>query len=199
MLVFPNEKLVLFAVPKTGTTALHAALAPRAGIVLRDPPGLKHAPVRRYRRFIAPLLAAAGSEEFETVAVVRHPTDWLGSWFRYRQRPALDGQRNSTAGMSFDAFADGWCQAEPPPPSQVGSQATFVGFRDGAAAVDHLFRYEEQDDFLRFLEGRLGALPKLERRNVSPAMDLSLSDPVAARVREVRAADFATWEAAGST
>ena len=38
MLVFWKENLVFLAVPKTGTTAIEGALAPRASMVLRDPP-----------------------------------------------------------------------------------------------------------------------------------------------------------------
>jgi len=45
MLVFSNEKLVFLSVPKTGTTAYEAALAPHAAIVVSNPPELKHAPV----------------------------------------------------------------------------------------------------------------------------------------------------------
>jgi hypothetical protein len=52
MLVFWKENLVLLAVPKTGSTALQGALAPRASMVFRDPPKLKHAPCYRYRRFL---------------------------------------------------------------------------------------------------------------------------------------------------
>ncbi len=73
MLVFWKERLVLLAVPKTGTTALEGALAPRASVVMRDPPTVKHAPLYRYRRFVEPLLKASGGEGFETVAVVREP------------------------------------------------------------------------------------------------------------------------------
>ena len=70
MLVFWKERLILLAVPKTGTTALEGALAPRAQFVLRDPPQIKHAPLYRARRFVVPLIEAAGGEGFETVAEV---------------------------------------------------------------------------------------------------------------------------------
>ena len=46
MLVFWNKKLVFLSVPKTGTTAIEAALAPFADIVVSNPPELKHAPIR---------------------------------------------------------------------------------------------------------------------------------------------------------
>ena len=37
MLVFWDEKLVLLAVPKTGTTALRAAVEPDAALIFREP------------------------------------------------------------------------------------------------------------------------------------------------------------------
>ena len=49
MLVFAKQKLVLLAVPKTGTTALERALLPHASAAILDPPGLKHVSVSRYR------------------------------------------------------------------------------------------------------------------------------------------------------
>ncbi|NVK06748.1 MAG: gamma-glutamyl kinase, partial [Marivivens sp.] len=102
MLVFWNEKLVFLAVPKTGTTAIEGALAPRAQAVFRDPPILKHTPYYRYKRFVLPMLEKAGAEGLQTVAVVRHPIDWLSSWYRYRNRDDLVGSKNSTRGITFD-------------------------------------------------------------------------------------------------
>ena len=75
MLVFWKENLVLMAVPKTGSTALEGALAPRASLVLRDPPELKHAPCYRYKRFLKPLFKQVGGENPELMAIVRNPID----------------------------------------------------------------------------------------------------------------------------
>lgn len=197
MLVFYREKLVFLAVPKTGTTAIEGTLAPRAAIVVRDPPTLKHAPLYRYRRFIAPFLAAAGGEGFETVAVVRHPVAWLGSWFRYRSRADLAGHPNSTQDVSFDTFVSEYAKGKPAPFAAVGSQARFVTDQDGTVGVTHLFRHEEQAHLLAFLEERLGGPISLPRLNVSPEMELTLSPEVEARLRAKRPEEFAVWEGAG--
>ena len=107
MLLFWKERLVFLAVPKTGTSAYEAALQTRASIAVLDPPELKHAPIYRYNRFFRPMFERTGGEDMETLAVVRDPLDWLGSWYRYRRRPFLDGKRTSTADVSFDAgFSD---------------------------------------------------------------------------------------------
>ena len=72
--------------------------------LVRDPPEMKHAPVFRYNRFFRPMFEKFMGEDMTVLAVMREPIDWLGSWYRYRQRPFLDGHRTSTQGISFDEF-----------------------------------------------------------------------------------------------
>jgi len=195
VLVFWKEKLVFLAVPKTGTTALEGALAPRASMVLRDPPILKHAPVYRYRRFLLPFFEQAGGQVMETAAVVREPVDWLGSWYRYRLRDDLIGHANSTRGISFDDFVSEYMKGKPAEFAAIGSQAKFLLTPEGTIGVDHLFRYEAPDKLIRFLETRLGMKITLPRLNVSPSATLSLSPAVAAKLRQKCAVEFAVWEA----
>ena len=194
MLVFWNERLVLLSVPKTGTHAYTQALGPRASMVVTDPPELKHAPVYRYNRFFRPMFEKMGAEEMELVAVIREPLDWLGSWYRYRQRPALDGRPTSTKGHSFDAFLEASCEDTPPAFANVGNQAKFVEARPNGTAVSHFFRYENQAGLRAFLAERLGDLPDIPSVNVSPRLDLQASPDVEALVRRERAAEFTLWE-----
>lgn len=198
MLVFWKENLVFLAVPKTGTSAWEAALAPRASMTILDPPHLKHAPLYRYNRFVRPLLETAGGAQMETLAVIREPVSWLGSWYRYRRRPFMDGRPNSTAEVSFDAFVAEYLKGKPAPFAAVGSQAKFVEPQSNGLRVDHLFRYEEPDRLQAFLAKRLGPLPDIGRSNVSPVMDLTLSDALADRFRRKRPEEFKVWEAAGT-
>ncbi|SMY07613.1 gamma-glutamyl kinase [Flavimaricola marinus] len=195
MLVFWKEKLVFLAVPKTGTTAIEGALAPRASMVLRDPPILKHSPVYRYRRFLAPYFKQAGGQEMETLAVVRHPVDWLASWYRYRSRDDLVGHPNSTRGISFDDFVGEYVRGKPAPFAAVGSQAKFLNDGDGHLAVNHLFRYEAQPKLIDYLESRLQLKIDLPRLNVSPKVDAELSTEMREKLERKCAAEFAVWEA----
>ncbi|WP_417723623.1 gamma-glutamyl kinase [Salipiger sp.] len=196
MLVFWKARLVILAVPKTGTSAYEAALAPHASMAVLDPPELKHAPLYRYNRFFRPMFDKVGGEEMELMAVVREPVSWLGSWFRYRQRGFLDGRPVSTRGMSFDRFVEAYLQDARPPFADVGSQATFVEPRPNGTSVRHLFRYEHQERITGFLEDRLGLRLELPRSNVSPQGDPSLSPAIRARLQEVCAADFEVWNRA---
>jgi hypothetical protein len=194
VLVFVKERLVILAVPKTGTTALETALGPRADIVVRDPPDLKHAPLYRYDRFFRPIFEKVCDARMETLAVVREPIDWLGSWYRYRRRPFMLDKPNSTHGIGFDDFVAAYCKGDRPGFADVGSQARFLWPRPGGAPLTHLFRYDDQPRLLAFLETRLGPVPDLGRENVSPAMDLSLSPKMAARLRRKCPEDFALYD-----
>lgn len=196
MLVFWKENLVLLAVPKTGSTALEGALAPRASLVLRDPPELKHAPCYRYKRFLKPLFKQVGDKDPELMAVVRDPIDWLGSWYRFRRRDDLAGHPNSTRDISFDDFVLEYCKGSPAPFANVGSQARFLTINGGEIAAQHLFQYEQWDKVIGYLQDRLGMTVSLKQMNVSPKMELRLTPAVAEKLREKRAAEFAVWEMA---
>ncbi len=197
MLVFWEERLVYLATPKTGSTAIEAALAPYASLVVTRPPALKHTGVRRYRRFLEPYLMAAAKAPFEVVALMREPRDWLASWYRYRSRETGVEPEKSTRGLSFDDFVNGWCGTPRPAWAEVGAQAKFLG-PAGGARVDRLFRYEDIEGFTAFLSSRLGREIRLERRNVSPLVgDLSLRPETEALLRRVAAPDFALYASLG--
>lgn len=199
MLVFWKEKLVFLAVPKTGTTAIEGALGARASLVLRDPPGLKHTPAFRFERFVQPYFNTVDTTAFETMAVIRHPVDWLGSWYRYRSRPVLAGKANSTEDISFDDFVREYCKDKPKSFANVGSQARFVKDKDGGRGVTHLFRYEDQAALLAFLEERLSVRLDLPRVNVSPIRPMSLSPDVLALLTATRPEEFVIWQEAGQS
>ncbi|MDQ2093106.1 gamma-glutamyl kinase [Rhodobacteraceae bacterium 10Alg 79] len=193
MLVFSKAKLVVLSVPKTGTTAIEEALAPHAAMSVLDPPDLKHAPVYRYNRFFRPMIEKFLGE-VEIVAVMREPISWLGSWFRYRQRPFLDGRPVSTKNMDFNAFVEGYLSDPQPAYADVGSQAHFLEARPNGTSVSRIFRYEAFDEFVDFLEARLEMQIDLSRRNVSPPAPLALSPALETRLRHTNAADFELWE-----
>ncbi len=203
MLVFSTQKLVFLSVPKTGTTAWQATLGARASMVVTDPPELKHAPVFRYNRFFRPALEKFIGEGLDVMAVMREPVSWLGSWYRYRQRPFLDGHANSTAGLSFDEFVLAYMQGKSPSFANVGAQSKFLEPTRNGTAVTHLFRYEDQPALIAFLEDRLQCDITPERRNASvkaapDALPLRLSPEVERRLRREFAADFALWDGIGA-
>jgi hypothetical protein len=192
MLVFWEQRLAFLATPKTGSTAIAAALESLAAVSVQRPPLLKHTTVHRYRRFIGPYLEAASKDTFTLVALMREPRDWLGSWYRFRQREETDAGK-STAGMSFDDFVRAWCRDPRPDFADVGSQGKFLRPRQGMG-VDRLFRYEEIGAFVHFLEERLDCEIILPRLNVSPPGATELSQETEALLCEVAAEDYALYD-----
>jgi hypothetical protein len=191
MLVFWEQRLAFLATPKTGSTAIAAALESLAAVSIQRPPLLKHTTVHRYRRFVGPYLEAASKDTFTLVALMREPRDWLGSWYRFRQREETDPAR-STREMSFDDFVRAWCQDPRPAFADVGSQEKFLRPRQGVG-VDRLFRYEEIGTFVAFLEDRLDCEVILPRLNVSPPGVTELSPATEALLHEVAAEDFTLY------
>jgi len=194
MLVFWKQRIVLLAVPKTGTTALEQALLPHASAAILDPPGQKHVPAMQYRNRLSKFFEQRGKHPMDLVAVMREPVDWLGSWYRYRARQQLEGKPNSTAGMSFDAFVAAWLRPTRPAFAEVGSQANFLSDEAGTCCVDRLFRYDRLDALTSFLEDRLETRLDIPRANVSPPGPTRLSPEMRARLEQEAAAEFALWQ-----
>lgn len=194
MLVFYKAKLAFLSVPKTGTTAYEAALRDHADLVISEPPMLKHAPVYRYNRFVRPMFAKVCDVDLEVMAVMREPISWLGSWWRYRQRPFMQGKANATHGISFDDFVLAYMKGKKPGYADVGSQFKFLERQPNGTHVAHMFRYEDQPRLQRFLKSRLGVDVELERSNVSPDIPVTLSDSVAQRYRRKFSEEFALYD-----
>ena len=198
MLVFSKHKLVFLSVPKTGTTAWQAALGPHASMVISDPPELKHAPVFRYNRFFRPALEKFIGDDLHVIAVMREPIDWLGSWYRYRQRPFLEGRPAGTHRLSFDAFVQGYVQGKQPQYANVGSQSKFLEPQKNGTAATHLFRYDDQVGLMKYLESRLGVRLNPTRLNESPKDRPILSSETEAVLRRKYAPDFQLYNSVGA-
>lgn len=196
MLVFVRKNLVLLATPKTGSTALHMALAPHADMVFRNLPQIKHIGLQRYMRFVRPLVMQYTDAPVQTCALIREPEDWLGSWYRYRKRDSLVGGARSTRGVSFEAYVDGYLSDQPPEWASVGAQSRFLTNPRNGARVDTLFRYDAMDSFVAWLSERLGCVIELPIANASPKADLDLSDAARARLRAARPKCFALYDRA---
>ncbi|HDY94311.1 MAG: gamma-glutamyl kinase [Sulfitobacter litoralis] len=194
MLVFFKERLAFLSVPKTGTTAYETALAPRADMVISEPPMLKHAPVYRYNRFIRPMFLKVCDAELELMAVMREPVSWLGSWYRYRRRPFMQGKPNATFDVSFDEFVLAYMKGKKPGFADVGSQSNFMASQPNGTGITHYFKYENQDRLKSFLEDRLDVKLDLKSENVSPRMDLHLSQDVEQRLKRKFEQEFELYD-----
>ena len=194
MLIFHKERLVLLSTPKTGTTALEQALVNRADVIFSNPPGLKHMRAERFRKKFLSDIFRESHQSVELVVVMREPVDWLGSWFRYRSRPALIGKTNSTAGLTFNQFVQNYLKSDPPAYARVGSQARFLCDQKNTCLVDKIFDYRHVEQLHEYLSQRLNTVVAPQRLNVSPASDLSLSDETREKLCTALAVDFYMYQ-----
>ena len=96
----------------------------------------------------------AGGKNPETIAVIRHPVEWLWSWYSYRNRHSLVGHENTTRNVKFNEFVLEYCKDNPAAFAAVGSQSAFVFDHHGKRATTQLFAYEHQPALIAFLEQR---------------------------------------------
>lgn len=210
MLALPVHGFVVLSAPKCASTALENALAPRAEIVLRHHPRLKHVNVRAFGRLVEPLLAAAGYDrpDYEVVTLFRDPVDWLHSWWRYRQGPRLrrpggpvdqrrarqglpPGSPRYTGDLPFAEFAAAYVEGRGREVGVRGRPVRFVLDRGGAIGVDRIFAYERSDVWQGWFRDRVGAdleFPSSNRSRVRAPLELD--DELRARLEEFFAPEY---------
>ena len=194
MLVFVDANLVLFAVPKTGSTAYHMALKGRADIAFAGKQPYKHMSLRKYQRHFGPYLEAAHGLVPERMAVMRDPIEQIRSWYKYRSRDGVRGKNAVPEGMSFDQFVGEVIAKRPRDFAKLGNQLTFLSLEDGNLGTDHLFAYEKPLLIRQFLARRLGKDFETQKKNVSPPIPAPLSTDVEAALRLSRAEEFALYD-----
>lgn len=191
MLIFWDRRMVFLATPKAGSTAVEAALEPLASASLQRPSALKHTDVAAYHQHVGPWLTAQAGEEFTTVALMREPVDWLRSWYRFKLRDDHDDPLHRMEGVSFADFVSEYRHTNGPKTLQIGTQSGFL--TDGVTQVDHIFRYEDMNAFIQFLEDRLDCAIELPRINVPPSVNVELTQQEEADLRASLSADLALY------
>ena len=194
MLIFWEQRLVFLATPKAGSTAVEVALEALASVAMQRPAPLKHTTAADFHRTFGPYLAERAGAAFTTVALMREPIGWLRSWYRFRSRDDFEDPNHPMLGRSFDAFARDYMANPRPAHADIGTQSAHLCGADGALRVDRLFRYEDIDAFVQFLEDRLDCAITLPRVNVPPAVDTQLEPETEAALHRAMAQDFALYE-----
>lgn len=194
MLIFWDQRLVFLATPKAGSSAIEVALDSLAAVSVTRPEPLKHMSARDYSAHLAPYLHAQAGEAFATVALMRDPIDWLRSWYRFVLRDDFDDPGHPLNALSFEKFALDFMEDAPPKHARIMRQHAYLTDASGAPIVDRIFRYEEMDQFVHFLEDRLDCAITLPRVNVPPAVETSLKPDTERRLRETMADDFALYD-----
>jgi len=196
MLVIFDARLAYLAMPKTGSSALEGAMKRHSDIIHSRDPRATHMTAGTFEHMMRPYLDGIGMTGVETCCQIRHPVDWLASWWRYLADPVVRPANMDTAGMDFEHYAGTYLDWPDQPAVAVGRQAAMLCDDAGGLLVRHLFRYEEMDAFVRFLEARLKRTLKVGIRNRSQVRPALLSAPMRARLETHFASEMTMYEAA---
>lgn len=173
MLIFFKARIVLFAIEKTATSALQDALQREADVRFMDVGMVleKHLGFADYKKLVEPGLLDKVDGPLDYVGVFRDPVTWLNSWYRYRLREADAGKPESTRGITYEQFAIDFCRKpwDRPPHAWITPQSKRVCDAEGKVGINRLFRYDDMESMIRFLERRLGHAIAVDRVNVSPS------------------------------
>lgn len=178
MLLSLNRKFIFIANLKSASSAIEAALAPKADIRFTQTQFGKHDPLSAISQKYAWVKKYVPYDEFYVFAVIRDPVDYLLSLYNSHHKDEFDGRIHSTKNMSFDEFLDVWCgrswQAKP-------QHLRFVDTH-GRFKLSHLVLYDDlADEFGQIcVHLKLGWV-ELPQRNLSPVM-LNRADLTAAQV-----------------
>ncbi|AUH32135.1 sulfotransferase family 2 domain-containing protein [Paracoccus tegillarcae] len=192
MLIFWEPRLVFLATPKAGSTAIEAALEPLAAVAMQRPAALKHVDKATLDAHVLPWLESAAGSTFTTVALMREPVEWLRSWYRFKLRDDHEDPEHRMEGVSFAQFAHDYASPDGPQHLNLVPQHRFLSSQ--GRTVDRIFRYEEMQNFVDFLEDQLDCAISLPRLNVPPTVDVDLAGPDEQALRQAMAADIALYE-----
>ncbi|WP_068119253.1 sulfotransferase family 2 domain-containing protein [Tropicimonas marinistellae] len=166
-----RKRFVFVANTKAASTSIEFALAPHAEIQRSGTPKRKHVWMRDALRIYDFVFSQEkfSPGTFFRFAVMREPSDWIASWYRYR---CGNGKIEAKlpAEITFDEFwrKNDWniTRADGRP----NLQRDLFCRPDGEMLIDYIIPYETLDtEFARICEG-LGvkaALPKLNRSAIT--------------------------------
>ncbi len=186
MIAAPKHGFVFLAMSKCASTSIESAFTRYAQVTSGGIPAYKHLRYRQFDRYVRPLLDSRGHtrDTYEVVCLFRHPVEWVESWYRYRSRPSLN--RNGTphpnyAGdLSFTEFVELFMAHEQP--AKLRRPARFVEDEDGEIAVDRIYRLEDLDQLVAYLNEKVGKSVVPPELNVSPPRETTLSDTMRSRL-----------------
>ncbi|NNU80587.1 hypothetical protein HMH01_09080 [Halovulum dunhuangense] len=193
MLLHVEGRFAYLAMTKTGSTSVENAIRRRCHILFTRHHRVTHMPAHHFERYLRPYLTETGIGPIDTVCQLRHPVDWLESWWRYRSRPEEGAA--STAGISFESFANDYMdRADRPCLRDLWRPQAFLCDASGKLIVDIVFRFEEMDLFARFLSRRLDHPVTIEHHNASPRRRAELAPATRARLEAYFAPELDIWE-----
>ena len=176
MLIFVNQGLIIYSMPKTGTTSIERALGKDASIKLSGTGdnGLKHINSKKFNKWRRTLRKEFPNQKFVSCCVMREPLDRLNSWYRYRSREKIKNKESYVGNITFDEYLNKLCDKIQKKSTRhlLNSQSRFLIFRE-KINVDRIFPFVKIDQYTEFLSLKLNKEIKLTKDNVSPEISSS--------------------------
>jgi hypothetical protein len=167
--------------PKCASTSIEQVLSEYSNINFWGHSQVKHIDVRKYNRFIVPLLnQALPNVSLTSFCMVRNPIDVLKSWYRYRMRESLSDPSHIwhnvyTGNISFNRFIEGILDTNSTPPyASIPSISEFMTEENGRIGLDLVFCVENMELLEEFLSLKLSkniTIPRLNK-SIEAACDL---------------------------
>ncbi len=186
MIISLKGSFVLLSNRKCASTSLVHTLEPYATLLAKEPV-LRHTNFSGYKKYVEPWLAGLGRvrlDRFRVYCLFREPTEWLFSWYAFRQRKdvspeVIKGHGEYTGHITWRDFLEAYFSPTRPSYARVGRQIDFVTVNGIVGDDLKIFPYEHIHRLVRELSHRLEVELVLATHNISPKIS-----------EEVRATDY---------
>lgn len=178
MLLMQKKKFCFLAAPKTGTTAIESWGKEAKGVVFFSHYGrMKHV---NYRTFVKLLdLYGMPHKEFETCCILRHPFATAISWYNFRNRETAKlkkGPERFLGGTSLEQYLESLIHKKTELKKNYTICRSFVLDENGDVGVTRIFKYENFDSAVAYLQEKLRLDDFPVVKNVSPKVALTVDD-----------------------
>ena len=175
MLIFVEKKLIIYSMPKTGTTSIQKALEKSATIKFgrTGKYGLKHIDVKNFQKWEQTLKNQFPRIKFVSCCVMREPLDLLRSWYKYRSRTKVKSDKKFTGNITFDQYINNLYEKKIQDKSNrsfFNRQSRFL-FPKNKILIDRVFPYQNFESFIEFISRIIGKELEIPKVNISPKID----------------------------
>ncbi len=201
MLIFVEKRLILYSMPKTGTTSIQKALEKSATIRFSRTGkfGLKHIDAENFQKWGKTLKDQFPGDKFVSCCVMREPIDLLRSWYKYRSRKNIKSVERSTSNITFDKYINNLYEKKNQDKSSrslFDGQSRFL-FPKDKMLIDRIFPYGKFDSFIEFITNKIGKDFEIPRINISPKIaekELVLKEDTLKKIEKYISFDKAIYD-----
>lgn len=166
MLLSLSRRFIFVANLKSASSAIEIALSEYAEIRLTQTHFGKHDTLSAISRKFHWTKKHVPPEQFFIFGVLRQPVDFVLSLYNSHTLEAFNNQAQSSRGISFDDFWNGWCSTS----WQAAPQCARFKDEHGHLRMTHLVDYDHLEAEFPRICRRIGVEATLCRANASPKM-----------------------------